>query len=488
MGIDVGSSSVKVAVYHTDGILIGVEREDLNPQHLQAGWWEQDPEEVWHLTSSLIRKLMKNDTLRRDPPQVLAISASVRENFPADRNGNPLASCIMAADTRGEEYETPPAGAKLPEGWSFSCGHTRERMDPLNRLLWWRKNRPDLIREARYFPGWHEFLSLRMCGQAVLDGTIASRWLLFDLASMNWDQDRAGQNGVQESFLPKVLPWGTVIGDVKMEIAEDWGIFSPLKLAVGAADLNCAALGAGVTALGEACMASGTFENLLVPTSGLPSTSMLLRGLSVTPHPGAAGRAIWAICPTGTAVVNWSRNLLHLSIEEVDRNLSESEPTPSPVLAVPFLSGAFINWQGGRKLRGALFELALATSQIDIVKAMMESIAYEHVNTTSLLREEGVGVEFIRATGGGTRSRWWTQLKADVMGIPIGVVDQPEPGTLGAALLAGYAIGAIGELGTTSRLFSGTARIHEPNPKRAEQHLGKMRMYRERVGQLLMTS
>ena len=139
-------------------------------------------------------------------------------------------------------------------------------------------------------------------------------------------------------------------------------------------------------------------------------------------------------------------------------------------------------------MRGALFELTLATSQIDIVKAMMESIAYEHVNTTSLLREEGVGVEFIRATGGGTRSRWWTQLKADVMGIPIGVVDQPEPGTLGAALLAGYAIGAIGELGTTSRLFSGTARIHEPNPKRAEQHLGKMRMYRERVGQLLMTS
>jgi sugar (pentulose or hexulose) kinase len=484
MGIDIGSSSIKVGVYLEDGRLIAAERGDLNPVHAKPGWWEQDPEEVWLTISGLVRRLMQDQSVRRNPPEAAAISSSVRENFPADARGSPLAACIMAADIRGEEYEIPPAGAILPERWSFSCGHMRERMDPLNRLLWWRKNRPGLMEEAKYFLGWHEFLSLRMCGRVTLDGSIASRWLLFDLSSSDWDPGRLGEYGIQEEFLPEVLPWGTVIGNVRKEVLDDWGIGAPLKLAVGTADLNAAALGSGITAVGDACMVSGSFENLLVPISGLPSASMLLHGLSVTPHVGSAGRAVWAICPTGTAVLDWSRSVMGVSISDLDMRLGESEPSPSPVLAVPYLSGAFIYWQDGRNLRGALVDLTLATTRIDIIRAMMESIAYDHVNTLSLLRDEGIEVDLIRATGGGTRSSWWTQLKADVTGIAVEVADQPEPGTLGAAILAGHAVGAIEEPGVAGRRASGRVRTYEPDLERGKRHLDKIQRYKRTVAQM----
>ncbi|UCB46841.1 MAG: hypothetical protein JSV25_05320 [Spirochaetota bacterium] len=487
LGIDVGSSSVKVGVYREDGAMLAVTRGDVSPQHPQPGWWEQDPEEVWQTTSNLIRKIVKEDKVKHDPPKVFAVSASVRENFPAVTNGNPIRPCIMAADIRGEEFETPPEGASLPEPSSFSCGHNRERMDPFNRLLWWQKNNPDVLNEAKFFPGWHEFFALRCCSRYVTDCTIAGRWMIFDLEQKGWAEERLAEYEVRKDLIPEILPWGSIIGDVKKEIAEDWGISTPLKMAVGASDLNSAALGAGVSVVGDACLVSGTFENQLIATDELPTTTMLLRGLSVTAHPGKSRHAIWAICPTGTAVLNWARNLMNISLDDLDAALIGSGVSPSSVLAVPYLSGAFIYWENGRKLRGALFGLTLATSQIDIVKSFMESISYDHVNTLSLLGNEGVNVEYVRAMGGGTRSVWWTQLKSDMMGIPIEVISQPEPGTRGAALLAGLAVNAFEDITETSRAHAGTIRIHEPDKSRAALHREKLGSYFNAVQNTLST-
>jgi xylulokinase len=250
-------------------------------------------------------------------------------------------------------------------------------------------------------------------------------------------------------------------------------------------DLNCAALGIGVTKVGTVCMVSGSYENLLIPTTDLPTSSLLLRGLSVTPHPSETGLSIFAICPTGNAVLNWTRDRLNLSIEEVNERLLVSDAGPSPVTAVPYLSGSMLYWENGRKARGALLGLTLATEDVDIVKAFMESIAYDHVNTLSLLADERVPVKRFRATGGGTRSMWWTQLKADVTNVPVEVVDQPEPGTLGAALLAGLAIGVIDNLEEAALSFAGTGRVYEPNQKRAALHQERLGYYRKTVETLL---
>jgi xylulokinase len=487
LGIDVGSSSVKVGAYRENGELLTVTRGDVTPQHPQPGWWEQDPEEVWQTTSNLIRSLVQEEALKHDPPKALAISASVRENFPADSEGKPLRPCIMAADVRGEEFEVPPDGASLPEPSAFSCGHNRERMDPFNRLLWWQKNHPEVLKQAKFFPGWHEFLTLRLCGRFVTDCTIAGRWMIYDLERKGWAKERLSEYDVREDLIPEILPWGTIIGDVKKEIAEDWGLFHPLKMAVGASDINCAALGAGVSAVGDACLVSGSFENQLILTDEFPTATMLLRGLSVTAHPGRSKHSIWAICPTGTAVLNWVRNLMNVSIEDLDVKLEGSGFLPSSVLAIPYLSGAFIYWENGRKLRGALFGLTLATSQIDIVKAFMESISYDHANTLSLLRDEGIKVDYIRAMGGGTRSIWWTQLKSDMMGIPIEVISQPEPGTRGAALLAGLAVNSFDDITDTSRAYAGTIRIHKPDQSRATLHREKLEAYYNAVQNTLST-
>lgn len=485
VGIDVGSSSVKVAAYSEDGKLLAVASADLTPLHPGPGLWETDPEDIWRATSRAMQSLTGSDPVRNDPPKALAISASGRENFPADGQGNPLGNGMMGADTRGAEFEIPPPGAPIPEPWCLSCGHLRERMDPVFRLEWWRKYRPEIMDRARYFFGWIDFLTFRLTGRAVMDQSTVSRYAVYDLQTMDWAPDRVAAYRIESSFLPEVLPWGSVIGEVKPEIAENWGLPSGVQVAQGCHDLNCAAYGAGVHEIGTVCLVSGSYENILIPTDKLPTPGMLLRGLSVMPQPCQAGLSIIAVHPTGNAVLNWSRDLVGTSIEAVEESLQGSGREPGPVMAVPYLSGSMTYWEDGRKAKGALLGLSLATSKTDVIRAFMESIAYDTVNTLSLMIEEGIEVKRIRITGGGARSAWWTQLKADMTGKPIEVVEHPEPGTLGAALLAGLAIGVYDDMEEISTRYSGTAAIYTPDPDRRALHEERLGKYRELMALLL---
>lgn len=487
VGIDVGSSAVKVAAYSEAGQYLAGASRTIPPVYPAPGQWESDPLEVWRATADAMQELGTQEALRCDPVRAIAISASGRENFPADAAGIPLGNGLMGADVRGEEFEALPLDQLAPEAWCLRCGHLRERMDPVFRLAWWKKYRPEIMAKTRYFFGWIDFLTFRMTGRAVMDISTASRYAVFDLDQGTWNQERIRAFEVDPALLPTLQPWGTIVGELKSDLASAWHFARGTVVAQGCHDLNCAAHGAGVCDNGAACLVSGSYENVLVVTDKLPTAPMLLRGLSVMPQPGKAGLCVIAVHPTGNAVLNWARQLLGVEIATMDSYLALAR-APSPVMAIPFLSGAMAYWEDGRKARGGVLNMTLATTGTHIVQAFMESIAYDTRNTLALMREEGVVVERIRITGGGARSAWWTQLKADVTGVPIEVVNQPEPGTLGAALLAGLAIGVYSDLEEVSRALSGTSLVFEPDAARAAQHEARMQTYHATVAALLQTA
>jgi len=482
LGVDVGSSSVKISAYSEDGVCLCGVAHEITPLHPEPGFWEQDPLEIWQAAALGLKELAARQELKVDPPKALAISASGRENFPADQNGNPLASNIMGADTRGAEFELVPAGVNPPEEWELRCGHLRERMDPVFRLLWWRKHRPEVLERAAMYLDWHAYLVFRLCGHNVSEPTLVARWLTYDLYENGWSADKLTQYGVPARFLPEVLPGGAPIDRILPRIAKELGLPQELLIVTGGHDLNCAGLGAGVNKLGMACLISGSYENMLIPTLQYPTASLLQKGMSITPHFGSMARSVYAVSSTGNAVMNWARSTVQVSIGDAERSLAERR-TPSPVMALPYLSGAMLHWQGGRELRGALMGLTLATAPIDIVQAFMESIAYDHANTIALLRAEEIPLGHIRATGGGARSAWWTQLKADMMGLPIETTGIEEPGTYGAAILAGLGAGVYRNLEEPP--FPAGTRIFMPDPARRKLHLERLDIYCKMIPELL---
>ena len=182
-------------------------------------------------------------------------------------------------------------------------------------------------------------------------------------------------------------------------------------------------------------------------------------GFNVFPHPGPTGFGILSTDPNGMSVVDWARDLMHLSIPELEEGLAAAGPGPGNVFAdaaftpLPHVSAA--PGFGGR-----FSGVTLASTRVDIVRALLEGIVCQFSFSLDLLRKRGVELTVIRATGGGSKNAWWLQLMADVSGIPVEVVAQEEPGTFGAAILAGVGAGvypsvseAVAQLVTVSRRF-----------------------------------
>jgi sugar (pentulose or hexulose) kinase len=182
---------------------------------------------------------------------------------------------------------------------------------------------------------------------------------------------------------------------------------------------------------------------------------------------------LWARSPNGTSVLDWALATTGVQLRTLDEALEATGPEPSPVLFVPHLSGAPTPWPEVRRGSGSALGLTLATTPLDLVRGAMEGIAIELALGIGALRTGGAPVAFTRVTGGGARSAWWMQLKADLLGMPVEVTDQIEPGTLGAALLAGVGVGTYASLPEAAARVR-IARRFEPDDERAAMYAPKV--------------
>lgn len=482
IGIDVGSSAVKVAAYRPDATLLAEHRVETTSRHPAPGEWEVDPAEVWEASATAIREVARRDTVRAEPPRAIAISASGREVHLANADGDPLSPCLMAGDARRASAVDRDARELSPERCVALCGHPPERMDPVYRILWWRE-RGGPEHHARWYLGWHELLTLKLGGRPITDPGLASRWLVYDTSQGTWSEERLARTGLDRERLPEVAPWGTVAATARDRVAASLGLPARLPIAVGGFDTSCAALGAGVKRPGQLGLVCGSWHAGVLPVDRDPAPATVLEaGCSLGAHPGGSGRGLFRLSPNGGVVTAWAERLLGASSDELEEAYGSD---PSPVVAVPRLSPAPEGGAtaGGRSTTGgALLGLSLATSAAEVLQALAEGAAYELTLALRSLARAGVRVEVIRVTGGGARSGWWLQLLADLTSVPVERA-RPDAGTLGAAMLAGLAVGDHATVEEATTLAEVGDR-YEPNPERATLHARRLDAYEATAARL----
>lgn len=482
IGIDVGTSAVKAAAFRENGACLATVRAPVFPHLPRPGWWELDPKLVWSATRDALSELSSHPALRNDPPQAIAISASGDEIFPVDAAGDPLANCILSGDTRGAGLEAEITSWAEDSDWYAWCGHVPERMDPALRILWWFRHMPDIAQAARYFLDWHSFLTFQLCGTPATDRSLAAKSMLFDPNTNAWSAERTERLGLDATKLPGVEDWGTALGILRPELRTQFELNTDIAICVGAFDSSCAALGSGVSTPGTVGLACGSWEVLVAPVDDLPMSRRLIDSrFPVVAHPGEANQAVLAQSPNGTAVTDWSARLMNTSVANLNARVESSSLDPGPILAIPHLSGAISPWSAGRDSRAAFLGMTLATTSADLHKALMESIAMDLALTLRLLLAVEIPCKVVRAAGGGTRSAWWMQLKSDLAGVPIEVVEHPEPGAFGAALLAGSAVGIFEVAGRAAEALSQVKHRYSPSSARAEFYADRLAAYREAV-------
>jgi xylulokinase len=452
-----------------DGTPLASARRTVPTYRPEPGHSEVDVNESRDAFRSTLADLAADPSVREDPPVALSFSSSGREVFPVSPDGTPLGRCLMTADTRGDEVAAETVARRTPEEWFRLTGHVPRRMDPVNRALWWRKTDPAAVAEARWFMNWHEYFALLLSGKPVVDWSDAGAWATYDVASGNWSDGRVAETGIDRRWLPDVQANATPIGRILPAMAGELGLPADLLIVTGAWDAFAAAVGAGGVDAGVISLACGTWHSFTVPLEAGWPAELVHEGVNVCPHPGPTGFGLLATNPNGMSVIDWARELMHVSIPDLTRGLEGAGRGPSDVFAdaaltpLPHVSGR----QGG----GAALEgITLATTGLDVIRALLEAIACEFSLTVERLRRRGIESSLVRATGGGSKLDWWLQLHADVCGIPFEVVAQDEPGAFGAAILAGVGAGIYPSVSSAVDQLVAVSRRFEPDADRGAMY------------------
>jgi len=486
IGLDIGTTGCKVAIFDVEGNLLSSASREYTVDIPQPNWAEQDAEGVWQLAQEALREAIA----AAGGGEIAALGLSVQGEavMPVDAQGRALRPAILGMDTRTGEQNSWLED-KLGAEYLFQrTGMPVHTINTLPKLLWLKQYEPELWTNADRFLLYEDFLIHKLTGHAVISRCLASRTQLYDLHLDNWSSEVLDAIGLDPDRLAKVQPSGVAVGEMLPDLAESLGLSKPPLVVIGGHDQACGALGVGLTRPGLAMVSTGTAEVVEVVLDSPALNETLRRGnISCYAHVVPGLYLAMTLNHSGGLVLRWFRDALcqeeirqaqATGSDPYDLILQGASPEPSPILLMPHFSGS------GTPLldtssKGAILGLTFGTTKTDLAKAIIEGLTFELCINLDLLKEGQVAINELRAIGGGARSDLWSQLKADVTGIPVVVPRITEAACWGAALLAGVGAGRFSSAAQAAEERVVLDRKFEPNSERMARYDARYALYRE---------
>ena len=479
LGIDVGTSGCKAAIFSEEGQLLGLAYEEYDYRRPQPGWAELDTEQVWQQIKRTIGKVAASVT--GDPVKALSVSSLGEAVVTVTADRKILGPSLLNFDTRGTEYLSELQDV-LPSDYLYRInGNTLGNQYSLTKLKWLKQHQPDRYQQAGMFLHWSGFVSFMLGAEARIDYSLANRTLLFDLERRDWSDELLALAQIERGKLPPTVPSGTVIGSVGGAIAVELGLPAGIPIVSGGHDQCCNGIGCGVISPGRAMYGMGTYICMMPVFEQRPDpAAMLARGLN-TEHHAVPELYVSFIYNQGGVLVKWFRDTF--AAAERQRALetgqdiytvlmTEMPENPSKVVVLPHFTVTgppqFI-----ADSCGVIAGVKLETSRGEILKGILEATAFYIRECFETLPGAGIQITDFRAVGGGSKSDAWIQICTDILGRPFVRPKINEAGALGAAILAGAGCGVFSSLEDGVESMVHLDRIFEPDP-------AKQRLYEER--------
>jgi glycerol kinase len=484
LSIDQGTTSSRAVVFDPNTFaVLGTAQQEIEQHYPKDGWVEHEPEDIWYSVARTVREALAN--AGKSPEDVAAIGITNQRETAVvwDRaTGRPAHRAIVWQDRRTTDFCREHA-ADQP----WLTGKTGLVLDPYfsgTKFRWILENRADLKSRAEQgslaFGTVDSFLIWRLTGgqSHVTDATNASRTLLFNIHSMQWDDELLKYFGVPARALPAVKPSAADFGVTKgLDFLPD-GV--PIRGVAG--DQQAALYGQSCFGPGEGKCTYGTGAFFLLHTgdSAVSSKHKLLTTVAAMTDATAKYALEGAVFIAGAAV-QWLRDGLHLfrTAAEVEQLAKASNPN-EPVIFVPgFVGLGAPHWVP--EARGVLFGLTRGTTSADLARASLEGVALQVTDlidaavndlagpsSPSLLGQGAGGLGLLRVDGGMARNDWFLQCQADILGRPVLRAAQSESTALGAGMLAAVGAGLTDEAKLRSVLSAAATRF-EPKLAAADR-------------------
>jgi xylulokinase len=466
LGIDLGTTASKAALYRTDGVLISEARVEVPLEHPKPGWAEQSLDDFYHSAAQAVRECLSAAAVPPIAVAGIAFDSQMAGLGAIDDKFRPATRFDSWLDMRCQPYIeelTRKYADRITAltGCPPTCNHGP-------KMLWWLNERPEEARRIVKFVMPTCYVAGRLAGLSADDAYIDYTFLHFtaaaDARKGNWSPELCESLGLDGNRLPRIIePW-TVIGEVQEEPAGAFGLCPGTPVAAGCGDTAAGALGAGVVRPGMLLDTAGTASVLACCTDRF-ATDLENRALLVMRSvvPG-----VWnplAYIGGGGLALRWFRDQFSGSDYEVMFQEADRAPAGCDgLLFSPHLGGRIC--PSAPWMRGAWLGFSWGHSKAHFIRAIAEGVAYEYAYYLHILRSLWPEQQLseARVIGGGAQSPVWNQIKADVLNVPFRRVMRAESATWGSAMIAGRACGAVTNLGEAALTCSPLEEsLHRPN-------------------------
>jgi len=496
IGVDLGTSVVKTTLFDLEGRALADATRDTALHQPAHGIAEQQGDDFYAATLDTIRHVVDKVGVAPGGVAAIAFDGQMGGAMGVDKDWQAITPWYVSSlDIRYQPYMkqmADKAGDRLVE-----LAGAMPIMGP--RMLWWKHEHPDLYKRIRKVLILANYGAGRLAGLSVDDAFVDPSYLqwigLSDTARHAWSPELLDMFDLPLDKLPRIVPATTIIGGLTAEAAQACGLAAGVPLVAGAGDQVASCLGAGLVESGQLIDVAGTFPVLATCLDRfLADTRYVMLQPLASPLPGLwypmmyiSGGGLthrWYRDEFGAAVKAQAAAEGRSAYELLDAQAEGLPAGSEGLLFIPHLAGR--TCPSDPDVRGAWLGFTWTHKPPHFYRALLESIAYDYAETLAVIREYYPDATFsqVRVIGGGAGSDLWTQIKADVLGLPYVRLQREDVGALGCAVMAGHAVGIYPDMATAATKFAKTAGRIEPRPEQHRKYQPYVAAYRAAFDQL----
>ncbi|MFN2305778.1 MAG: xylulokinase [Paracoccaceae bacterium] len=434
LGIDLGTSGLRTLLVDDTGQPIASTERHYDVDNPHPGWSEQGPADWIVALDGAIAELRDSQPAFKELRGIGVAGHMHGATLLDDRNAV-LRPCILWNDTRSHaEAATLDATQKVRDlsGNIVFPGFTAPKLE------WVRKNEPETYAKVAKVLLPAAYLNYYLTGDHVADMSDSAGTSWLDVGARDWSDLLLDAGHMRRDQMPKLVEGSEAAGQLRSDLAARWGLTEPVTVAGGAGDNAAAACGIGAMAEGQGFVSLGTSGVLLAARDGYrPAPETALHTFC---HAVPGRWYQMGVMLSATDSLNWLARITGTKPAELTAALGDDLQAPGKVRFLPYLSGERTP-HNDADIRGSFTGLSASTTRDDMTRAVLEGVAFGLRDSFEALKGTGAQLDALTAIGGGTGSRYWLQMIATVLGVPLHLPAGSEFGAaLGAARLGMAAV------------------------------------------------
>ncbi|MDR2939151.1 MAG: FGGY-family carbohydrate kinase [Clostridiales bacterium] len=486
LGIDIGTSACKVAFFGPDGDILAQRGEPYNVYYPKPGWAEQNPTEWWSSVCKAIKATISENNINVNDIAGIGIGGQSWSAIPLAGNGDVLCNTPIWMDTRAQDICDSLDEAIGEKTFFEICGNPLKPSYSLPKILWYKKYLPEVYEKTDKILQSNGYIAYMLTGKISMDLSQGYGFQNFNLRTGQFDFELSKEAGLRADIFPEVTSCHSIVGLVTKKAASETGLPEGIPVVAGGLDAALSTLGSGAIDDGETQEQGGQAGGMSIVTSSCLTNIKLITSYHVIPDRwllqggtvGGGGVLRWFVEQFGEyEKLNSKQNGLNV-FSEITKLAEQIKPGSDGLIFLPYMSGERSPiWDPYAK--GVYYGVDFSKTKGHFIRASLEGVAYSLKHNLETSEMSGATVKELRSVGGAANSLLWTQIKSDATGKPISVVEADTATTLGAAMLAGVAVGVYKDFEEATKRTVKIKRQHTPNPENTEIYNKAYNIYLE---------